>query len=215
MVVEEHLEARGVSYDEILSALTEILTDTALRWYRGLRQRVTMESWEMFKNYLIDEFEPYSAQDIVIERLRNRLQKNNESIVVFFAEMESLFSELPKQLTEKEKVAMIYRNLLSEYVKSLNVVKFESLHQLKSLCKQIEYSELILKNPLRHSNESQANNSNSTQNRTCFEVKRQTNQNYNRFTYPNTNYKAPPNSTFNTYQNRNINNQGYNKNINN
>lgn len=140
--VKELALARGATSTDLFHSACELLGGNALKWFRAGLASQNFANWEELEKELIKDFENYDYADNLLEYIKNRLQKPNERVVSFFANMEDLFLKLNRAVSEELKIKIIRRNLLPEYIKGIGCQDVRSVGQLKQQCKLIE-SDLV------------------------------------------------------------------------
>lgn len=133
-------QSRGVSNAEVLNGMPELLTGSAAKWYRTVVRDKPFDSLGDFSTRFLEDFEPFYKVDTRLEMLRKRLQQPTEKIVMYFAHMENEFHTMPHPPTVKEQIRLIRKNLLPQFITQLALQSFETVHELKTACKQIELS---------------------------------------------------------------------------
>lgn len=83
-------------------------------------------------------FLPPHAEDNIREQIRDRKTTKNESVTIFVAQLENLFTRLPRALAEVTKVKHIRRNLLLEYVSQLALHEIGTVSEFTCLYKRLE-----------------------------------------------------------------------------
>lgn len=105
-------------------------------------------NWIDFVARFLDDFEPYNGSDVLLEYIKNRVQKSEESIVKYFTEMEHL---LPVVLSVYERLRILRKNILPSYIQSLALLDFKSTTELKDCCKKLELSNWMIQSRSNHS----------------------------------------------------------------
>lgn len=131
--------SRNVSREDILHCMFDLLGGTALRWYRSRMVSRPFRDWDEFVRKFLEDFEPFHQNDGLLEAIRKRKQFNNESIVKFFATVEDMFWRLHNVPPERERIAIIRKNLLPRFIEKLSLHHFDTVEALKDACKMAEY----------------------------------------------------------------------------
>lgn len=139
----DYSHSRGVTEAELLRSISDLLTGSARKWFRT--NTVPFSNWTDFVQRFLKDFEPIYESDRLLDSIKKRLQRPDESIIQFFVTMEDLFLRLPRPLNEYDRLDIIRNNLLPRYVSALAVHTFHSIRDLKDSCKLIEAADNILR----------------------------------------------------------------------
>lgn len=139
----DYSHSRGISEVDLLRSISDLLTGSARKWLRT--NTVPFLNWTDFANRFLRDFEPMYESDRLLDTIKKRLQKSDESIIQFFVEMENLFLRLSTVLVEAERIKIVRANLLPRYVTALAVYEFQTLWELKESCKRIEAADICLR----------------------------------------------------------------------
>src|SRR3978361_855255 len=90
--IEELLQARGASKQDLFNSAVDLFKNNALLWFRSIKS--TVSSWDGLIEALKKEFLPSSLDFDTWEHIRSRKQMFNEKCSVYIATMESLFNRL-------------------------------------------------------------------------------------------------------------------------
>lgn len=142
--VSELSFARKVSEDELYRSALDLFTGKALMYYRANRHRVT--NWNSLVALLRAQFQPRDYDDKLKEEIKHRTQAPGESIGLYIAAMESLYSRLTDLVPEAEQVKTIRKNLLPYYQTSLGLQVIDSIETLLSLCRGLEETKSNIEN---------------------------------------------------------------------
>lgn len=134
---------RRVSHEEILMSMTDLLTGTALRWYRNNLTLNPFTNWNDFTKRFIQDFEPSHQSEMLLEHIRNRQQQPNESVVKYFAEIEDLFLRLPFVPQDITRIKILRKNILPEYIQALALFSCETVEELRNACKKLELGKAM------------------------------------------------------------------------
>ncbi|XP_030757810.1 uncharacterized protein LOC115883593 [Sitophilus oryzae] len=151
--VTELSESRKVSEQDLFSSAVELFTGNAFIWYRSIKQHVT--DWKSLVERLKKDFLPPDNDDNIWSQIKSYKQRKNESILIFIATLENLFSRLSKCPSEVNKIKIIRQNLLPEYITQLALVDVLSVSELSNLCRKLENA--------KHQNEKRSRSLNVSQ----------------------------------------------------
>ena len=92
--VEELAKARHASKVDLYASAIALFEDKALLWFRSVRSRIS--DWDALITALKQEFLPPDYDDILWDEMKVRVQSKSETITIFVAVMETLFSRLTR-----------------------------------------------------------------------------------------------------------------------
>lgn len=222
--------SRNVDEHELFLSAAELFDGTALKWFRSMSLSGSCKNWEQLSRRLLSDFEAPDYFEKLYDFIRDRKQLPSERIVAYFATMEDLFVKLNISIIEVDKVKIIKKNLLPEYVRALAAMSFSNVESLKTNCKFLEagyleaekYSiarrpepEAVVRNyrnirPNVNMLDSQRYPPNRYQNRvTDYYENVNNNFNNNVNNNSNNNFNNNPNNNSNRYQRRSFNNRNH------
>lgn len=155
-------QARGVSHAELFNSAVELFVGDAFVWFRSIRSSVN--DWNSLVVRLKKDFLPPYSDDEIWENIRQRKQRKNESITIFIAQLENLFSRLSIPVAEVTKVKYVKRNLLPDYIHQLALHPVDSISTLTTLCRNLEEAAYITMKRPNHQQVSYLENSESSSN---------------------------------------------------
>ena len=138
--VKELAVARNVSSRDLFRDAVDLFSGNALIWYRSVRDRLS--DWNSLEKSLKKDFLPSDYDDVLWAQIRQRFQRNDEQVVIYFALMESYFGRLSETPPEEVKVRWLRRLIRPEYVTPLALHDVGTVQQLRDLCKKLESSSL-------------------------------------------------------------------------
>jgi hypothetical protein len=136
--VEELRISRGASKERLLRSAPELFTKDALLWYR----MGTFSSWDDLVQKLRTAFQPHDYEFALWEEIRRRTQGSQERVISYIAVMENMFKKLTTPPSEGQRVELIKRNMLPYLQTGLSLTLITSIHELCSLAKAIEATEV-------------------------------------------------------------------------
>lgn len=110
--LEELLEAYSVAPDDILRALPELLTGTALLWYRNSRE--LWSSYGDFRTHFETQFLPPGYRRTLDEEIRKRTQGENESFRDFVVALNTLIRRRGS-ISAHDRLDLLYSNMRPDY----------------------------------------------------------------------------------------------------
>lgn len=134
--VEDRAMSRRISKDDLFQSVSEILGGTALVWYRSKRN--VIKSWEELVAGLRKTFLDPDYDHQLMEEIRRRTQGPQESIAIYIARMQALFSRLSEPISEEQKLAIIKRNVKKEYRALLPLTSFHNIEELETVLQNLE-----------------------------------------------------------------------------
>lgn len=137
--VEELRVARNVSEAQLFLSALDLFTGKALNWYRSIKRSV--DSWSALKVKLREQFLPYDYEDRLWEEIRRRTQGPDESLGIYVAVMDNMFSRLTIPPNREERLRVVLKNLAPFYQERLSLVDVTSEEKLLELGRQIEKSK--------------------------------------------------------------------------
>jgi hypothetical protein len=102
--------ARNVTAVDLFNSAYALFEDPALRWFRSIRDNVT--DWLGLMSRLKLSFLPRDYDNKLWDDIKSRKQRKDESIIIYVAEMNALFSHLSTRPSADIKQKNIRRNLL-------------------------------------------------------------------------------------------------------
>lgn len=172
--ISELAQSRRVKDEDLFNSAAELFIGDAFIWYKSIKLSVT--SWQSLVDRLKKDFFHFDNEENLWEQIKQRKQKRNESVAVFIAHLQVLFSRLSNSPAEVTKVKNIRKNLLPEYITQLALLEINTVDDLAKYCRKLEEAS-YLKNK-HHVNEindintfeqaSCSNSSNNLQNKAKY-----------------------------------------------
>lgn len=139
--ISEYACAREVSEEGLFKGFIELVEGKAFTWYRCVKSSVL--NWSDLVDRLKKDFLSPTYEDDIWEQIKLRKQRSGESAVIFFAEIETLFSRISRPVCEATKVKYLRRNLIPEYVSQLALFNFDTVQELLALVKRLEEADYV------------------------------------------------------------------------
>lgn len=136
--LEDLHESYGVTPEQTLKCLAEILRGKALQWYRNEKNK-----WITWEDFMKDFRRTFISRDRLFhieDTIRNRLQKQGEPVWEYVVDLRTLMRR-HGGFSEDDQVARVYRNLQTEYRKFL---RRDEIKTLPILLERAEEYEQIL-----------------------------------------------------------------------
>lgn len=127
---------------ELLRSAIHIFDGLAKTWYMAFG--LNFRTWDQLVEGLKLEFLPHDYHFWLKKEVENRLQKSSESFGIYLAHMELMFSRLPGEVSQAEKIDILLRNVLPMYADKLSLIVVNSVAHLSQLCRQIETTNFRL-----------------------------------------------------------------------
>lgn len=103
--VEELRKARNVSIDEVFRAGYDLFCGKALTWFRENIKHAS--DWPSLVKLLREEFQPADYDERLYDEIKSRTQGSSESIGIYIAIMDNLFSRLPVTIPENKQLKIL------------------------------------------------------------------------------------------------------------
>lgn len=137
---EELSKARGVPFSELYDSAVDLFSGSALMWYRSAYRRIN--SWDELKMELKLVFQSADYDDRLQLEILHRTQGETESLDLFLAAMDGLFSRLSTPVSEEIKLQRILKNLNPFIQDKLCMFNITSLDELRCLGRRAEVGRL-------------------------------------------------------------------------
>lgn len=193
--VKNMAQSRNVSNEQLFKSASELFADNGLKWFRTQN----FQNWIDIERKLISDFVSTDFYDDLLDDIKKRKQRENETIVLFFAIIEDMFNKLPVEMGQRNKVKIVKKLLLPVYIPHIISKPFDNISELKSECKTLERGFLMaetIKKPTQSKPSEQYNRfrypSSDRQNSNPFKRYPSNDRNYNR-----SGYSSQPNRNWN------------------
>jgi hypothetical protein len=140
--VGEYMQSRRVTERELLESASELFRGNALKWYRQVTASYDIQFWEDLAERLLIDFQGHDYNDELLDSIKNRKQRENESMVIYVAIMEDMFQRLNTLPSERERIRILRKNILPYYIHQTSLLTFRSVEEFKSKCKLLEAGKL-------------------------------------------------------------------------
>lgn len=144
----DFLALRPMSNSEILATMRSVLHASARDWWETVRFKIN--SWGSFQKAFLAVFLPEDYQDVLEEKVRNRLQGTNESVRDFAFSFQALFKRWKKEATDTEVLKALLKAMNPCYASQLRG-RAQTVEELVRLGTQLErdYDHKIKYNQLQ------------------------------------------------------------------
>lgn len=134
--LEEMRISRNVSKTQLFNSISELLEGDAAVWYRFAR--VSIQNYDEFRDIFRSSFLPTNYEERIRDILKHRTQGASESVVIYVAHMENLFSKLISKPSEVSRVNFIKSKMLPHFQLSMAGKGVNTLQSLLSIGREIE-----------------------------------------------------------------------------
>lgn len=139
--VEDLRSSRGVTHAQLFAAASDLLTGSAMVWFRDNRSSVS--TWNELITALKMVFLPLDLDSDIRRKLEVMKQSNNENVSVFISRVNNLFGRLSKPVAEDERLTFVRERLLPFFIAHTAAMDFGSLNELASFCRRLERSRIL------------------------------------------------------------------------
>lgn len=148
--ITEVAHARSVSDEDLYKSAVELFVGDAFVWYRSIKNIVL--NWDDLILRLKNDFLSPCVEDEIWDQIKSRKQRRDESVIVFAAQLENLFTRLSRMPCEATKVKITKQNLLPEYISQLALSTIDSVQDLVNLVKRLEEANYVKNRNVNKSN---------------------------------------------------------------
>lgn len=134
--VEELRRARGMTPEELFKSAVDLFSGPALTWYRSTLTRIS--TWEDLCREMRIVFQVPDYDFKLQHEIFNRFQGDHESIDMFIAAMEGLYSRLSCNVPEDVRLKQVMHNLSPPLQDRLALFDINTLEELRHLGRKAE-----------------------------------------------------------------------------
>lgn len=138
--VEELRRARGLTEVQLFKSAVDLFSGSALIWYRSTVGRIT--SWAELCQEMKEVFQTPDYDDMLSQEIMNRRQGDQETIDLYIASMEGLYSRLSMPTGEEIRLKQMLKNLNRYLQEKLCLFPIVSISQLRTLGRKAELGRL-------------------------------------------------------------------------
>ncbi|KAJ8965642.1 hypothetical protein NQ314_003992, partial [Rhamnusium bicolor] len=151
--IEEYRVARGVSEEELIISLCDLLRGSARLWYSSVKAKI--RTWSQFVQLLKEEFldADYDYELKMAIREHYQCRDGTERVGSYFACMLNLFNRLRNPLLEEEKLCILRRTIDPYYIHRLGLEEIHKVDDLLAACKKLEVARNLANQSNRLSND--------------------------------------------------------------
>lgn len=136
--VDELAEARHVSKVQLFEAANDLFVGKGRLWLQQVKKEKSVTDWDSLVARLEKDFIGATYEDDLWQIIKGRGQRKDESVVIFIAVMQSLFSRLRSMPAESTRVKWILKNFRSEIRDKLLLQEFGTVAELATCAHRIE-----------------------------------------------------------------------------
>lgn len=137
--VEDKRVSRRVSHEALFQSSSELLSGTALIWFRSRRSSIA--TWPELVEQLKKTFLDPNYDDQLMGEIRRRTQGADEKPAIYLAKMRSLFDRLATPLSEGQKVEIVEQRLRKEYLQLLPLTTYTTLGELEDVVARLQVGQ--------------------------------------------------------------------------
>lgn len=138
--VEELRRARGLTESQLFKSAVDLFSGSSLIWYRSTVGRIS--NWPDLCKEMKEVFQTPDYDDMLIQEIMNRRQGELESIDLYIASMEGLYSRLSVPVSEDSRLKQMLKNLNQYLQEKLCMFPIVSVGQLRVVGRKAELGRL-------------------------------------------------------------------------
>lgn len=143
--LQESRALAGLSEEELLNALSELFTESALIWFRNER-----ETWTGYADFERAARRWFGTSRRYQQRLNseihNRFQGEDELTRNYIVNLVGLMRKVSPPMSVNQQLDMLHQNLHPKLQKQIRRCDFESIEELRDLATDVEQSLAFAKN---------------------------------------------------------------------
>lgn len=134
--IEENIDAWNVSHNYVVRRFHELLSGTALKYFRSIRSPAL--TFDDIKFNFFQTFGTFDFDFITERELRNRKQSATQNISDYLIEIRDLNNKLSFPIPEEKLVDIVKYNLHTRYSPCLSTNRITDLDCLLEICRNFE-----------------------------------------------------------------------------
>lgn len=155
--VKMRCRSEDVSDYELFRSAIHLFTGRAKEWYIDGVDNGDFGNWSELKKELKREFLPPDIDFQLEIQATNRRQVRGEKFADYFHEIQKLFQSMTKQLSDKRKFNIIWRNMRHDYKNALTGAGIKSLSKLRTYGRRIDENFSFVQKQSEFTNRSRNN----------------------------------------------------------
>lgn len=132
--VEAKAKVYGISENDLFRVASEFFEGFPSKWFKS----TTFNNWSHLKEMLVRDFVGLDYSDNLLQKIRERKQTQDETVLQFFTDFEDECSRLVNKLSDKEKIRILKLNVLQHYRPHIALVEFNSVNDIKRALQILE-----------------------------------------------------------------------------
>lgn len=136
--VKMRCRSEDISDRELFRSAIHLFSSRAKDWYIDGVENGDFRNWSELKKELKREFLPPDIDFQLEVQATNRRQLRGEKFSDFFHEIQKIFHSMTKQLSEKRKFKIIWRNMRHDYKNALTGAGIKSLSKLRRYGRKVD-----------------------------------------------------------------------------
>lgn len=129
------------SDEELFSSAIHLFSGHARKWFKANYDDLI--SWNELVGALKEEFQSENYDFLLVSEIDSRFQGKEESFSSFLAEMRILFGKLSVPLSERYKLYVLKKNMLSSHAMAIATLNITSVRELSIVCKRLDATKML------------------------------------------------------------------------
>lgn len=155
--VKMRCRSEDVSDRELFRSAIHLFSARAKDWYIDGVENGDFRNWSELKKELKREFLPPDIDFQLEIQATNRRQVRGEKFSDYFHEIQKIFQSMTKQLSEKRKFRIVWRNMRHDYKNALTGAEVKTLSKLRRYGRKVDENFSFVQRqtemPIRHRNQ--------------------------------------------------------------
>lgn len=139
--VELFAVSEQYSDEELFSSAIHLFTGYARKWFKANYDDLI--SWTELVAALREEFQSENYDFLLLSEIDSRFQGKEETFSSFLAEMRILFGKLSVPLSERYKLYVLKKNMLSSHAMAIAMLNITSVRELSIVCKRLDATKML------------------------------------------------------------------------
>lgn len=145
---DEYCVARDIADNHILNSFAEVLTDSALKWFRSVRPNIL--TWQRLRLELLKRFDKLNFDYQLEFDLRTRKQRQGETLSDFIIDLVDMSNRLTIPLQDLALLEILRHNMLPSYSMHLlgrNIISIDELVQFSKIIEEYNSTQTEERKP--------------------------------------------------------------------
>lgn len=139
--VELFAQSEQFTEAELFSSAIHLFSGYARKWFKSNYDDLI--SWTELVAALREEFQSENYDYLLLSEIDSRFQGKEEAFSAFLAEMRILFGKLSSPLSEKYKLYILKKNMISSHAMSIATLNITSVRELSIICKRLDDTKML------------------------------------------------------------------------